>query len=248
MLTTALGLLAMPAMGQSYGGGGLVLQQSSLNWRVPDTTRTNAVGCIGGIGFGVRDGKRTGGEGHWCSGPYANLAMGGVHFGVQGKRAGSWLMAYNTVGAGWVGVTSPTAGRVDGVFAYTRPTVGGGLAVSTWAAVEAGLFVNVPVNLVRVQDPTMNSKVTFPHAGFQVSLLFGDFTRRNRGPTGTPKEAPPLAMPEDRRPPPPRDGPPSRPRPAPAPTGPLRPGDLPPADGNPPPPPSDEEGPLAIPG
>lgn len=253
LFLTALGLLAAPAMAQSYGGGGIVVQQGSLNWQLPEQTRNNSIGCIGGIGFSVRDGKRKGGEGHYCSGPYSNLAMGGLHFGLQGKRAGTWLMAYNTVGLGWVGVASPAQGRFDGVFAYTRPVIGGGTALNSWLGVEAGAYLNLPVNVIGVVSSGMDAKFTFPHAGVQATLLFGDFTRRNKGPSTTPQEVP-LAVPADGRPPAPRDGPRSVPRaterPSPAPTsGPLRPGDLPPAEGKPsrPPAPRDER-PLAIPG
>ncbi|MCB9670232.1 MAG: hypothetical protein H6736_22925 [Alphaproteobacteria bacterium] len=251
MRSLVLGMMALgatPAMAQSYGGGGIVVQQSALDWQVPDQRTVNAIGCIGGMGYGVTDGKRKGGEGHYCSGPYAMMAMGGVHFGLQGKRAGSWLMAYNTVGAGWVGVQGPSSGRFDGVFAYTRPSVGGGLAVSPWAALEGSAFLTLPVNIVGVVGRDMDAKVFFPHVGVQATLLFGDFTRKRpvqENPMPVDEDAP-LAIPGG-RPPPPREGPRTAPKPAPAPqpSGPLRPGDLPPADGGDEEP---EEGPLAIPG
>lgn len=247
VLLTALMTLAPAAYAQSYGGGGIVFQQGSLNWDVPGQRTTNLVGCVGGIGYGVTDGKRKGGEGHYCSGPYANMAMGGVHFGWQSKQAGMWLMAYNTVGAGWVGVHGEDEGRFDGVFAYTRPTLGGGGAIGSWAAIEGGAYLMLPVNLVGVVSSEMDAQVAFPHVGLQATVLFGDFTRkRRRGPKGTPQAAEPLAIP-GATPPPPRTEPAPRPRPTPPPPpptndGPLRPGDLPPAEREKP-----DEPPLAIP-
>lgn len=244
LFAALLALAPASALAQSYGGGGIVYQQTALNWEVPGQRTANAVGCIGGVGYGVTDGKRKGGEGHFCQGPYTMMGMGGVQFGFQGKRAGSWLTAYNTVGAGWVGVQGPTSGRFDGVFAYTQPTVGAGTAVSPWAAVEGSVYLNLPVNLVAVVGRDMDARVAFPHVGIQGTILFGDFTRRAKV-APPPQQEGPLAIPGG-RPPPPKDGPPSRPQPKsePAPQGPLRPGDLPKAGGD------DEEDdqPLAIPG
>lgn len=240
----ALTLTSSTALAQSYGGGGLAYQQTALNWQVPDQSTANAVSCFGGVGYGVNDGKRKGGEGHFCSGPYAMMAMGGVHFGLQGKRAGTWLTAYNTLGAGWVGVQGPTTGRFDGVFAYTRPTLGAGTAVSPWAAVEGSVYLNLPINVLAVVGRDMDPRVAFPHVGVQGTILFGDFTRKRKKevePIVVHPEDQPLAIPGG-RPPPPKEAPAARPQPSAQPEGPLRPGDLPRANEE------EDDQPLAIPG
>ena len=151
-------------------------------------------------------------------------------------------------GAGWVGVQSIRGSRFDGVFLYTRPTIGAGVAVSPWAAVEASAFLMLPVNVVGVVGEGMDPKVAFPHFGVQGTVLFGDFTRKRAASQPLPPgEGGPLAIPGG-RPPPSRDRSRTRPRPAPAapaprsqPDEPLRPGDLPPAGDE------DDDPPLAIP-
>jgi hypothetical protein len=246
--------LALPAFAQSYGGGGVTVHQALIPWDVPDQFGPNVLGCVGGVGYGVRNGKRAGGEGHFCDGPYGNLAMGGAHFGFQSKRGGLWLTGYNTLGAGWVGVHGNDVGRFDGAFIYTRPSFGGGVAIGHWAGLEASAFLMLPLNVVGVVSGDIDPQFTFPHVGLQASVLFGDFSRKRKVEANDLPLAVPSASDEPptppRRPypppPPPLDGPPAQPdRQAP-----LQPGDLPPADqrGEPPPPPPSDDRPLAIPG
>ncbi|MCB9673526.1 MAG: hypothetical protein H6737_00325 [Alphaproteobacteria bacterium] len=248
LFSSLLALAAFPAAAQSYGGGGVTVHQAVIPWQVPGQVGPNAVGCIGGIGYGVHNGKRKGGEGHFCDGPYANMAFGGAHFGFQGRRGGFWLTGYNTVGAGWIGVHGVDTGRFDGMFIYTRPSFGAGFAVGHFAALEGNLFANLPLNVLGVAGRDIDPQFTFPHVGVQATLLFGDFSRRRKpAPEPTyvaPPPPPPGAAPRPPRPP----APPAAPA-APAPNGPIRPGDLPPAgpDAPPPPPPGDSR-PLAIPG
>ncbi|MEZ4321994.1 MAG: hypothetical protein R3F61_31270 [Myxococcota bacterium] len=239
----ALALFSTSAAAQSYGGGGVTVHQAVLPWDVPGQLGPNVLGCVGGIGYGVGNGRRKGGEGHFCNGPYANMAMGGAHFGFQSKRGGLWLTGYNTVGAGWIGVHGEGSGRFDAGFVYTRPSFGAGVAVGHWAGLEGNLYAMLPLNVIGVASGGMDPKFTFPHVGLQATLMFGDFSRR-RATKPEPQYAPPPPPPPSSRPPRPQAAPP-----APAPSGPLRPGDLPPAgnDDAPPPPPGDSR-PLAIPG
>lgn len=252
VLLPLVGLLgATPALAQSYGGGGITVHQAALGWDVGQLG-PNVLGCVGGLGYGVQDGRRTGGEGHFCDGPFGNMAMGGAHMGLQGKRGGVWFTGYNTLGAGWIGMEDLRGGRFDGAFVYTRPSLGAGVAVGSWAAVEGSVFAMLPLNVLGVVQNGAEPHLTFPHVGLQATLLFGDFGRRSKvreapdAPRGmeAPPEPPARPYPP---PPPPREGPPSQQ--APARQGPLQPGDLPRAqpDEPPPPPPSDDR-PLAIPG
>lgn len=244
--------LALPASAQTYGGGGVAVHQTVIPWDVPDQIGPNVLGCVGGIGYGVRNGRRAGGEGHFCDGPYSTMAMGGAQFGIQGKRGGFWLTGYNSVGAGWIGVHgSRGTGRFDGAFLYTRPSFGAGLALGHWAAVEGSVFAMLPLNVVGVVSGEMDPQFTFPNVGLQANLMFGDFSRRakrERQVEGWSEAPPPPPSRPYPPPPPPRDAPPAPPASRP---GPLQPGDLPPAqqqDAPPPPPPPSDDRPLAIPG
>lgn len=239
-------VVASPAFAQSYGGGGLIAHQAPLPWDTPEYLGVNPLGCLGGIGYGVSNGRRAGGEGHFCGGPYGNMAWGGAHYGVQGKRAGAWLTAYNTVGMGWVGVHDGYRSRFDSAFVFTRPTIGAGIGLGSFAALEGSAYLMLPLNVVGVVQNDFDARFTFPHVGLQASLLFGDFSRKRKH-----REAPPEAHAYPPPPPPARPAPPQPPRQQPprgAQPGPIQPGDLPPAQqGAPPPPPSDDR-PLAIPG
>ena len=226
-------MAAAPAAAQSYGGGGLVVQRSTIDWDVPNQIEPNQVSCVGAVGYGVRRGKRAGGEGHVCSGPYTNMVYGGAQFGLQSKRGGWWLNAYNSFGIGWVGVHGIDSGRFDSMFVYTRPTVGAGVGIGHWAGLEVGAFANLPLSLVGVVHSDVDAKIVFPHVGLQATLLFGNFSRQPK-----PRERRthrPRRPRDDRRPPPSRRD-----------QGPLQPGDLPRAcedrDCD------DDDRPLAIPG
>lgn len=218
LIPLSLLALATPAAAQSYGGGGIAVHQAVMDWDVPDQTSANALGCVGTIGYGVRRGKRAGGEGHFCHGPYANMMWGGAHFGVQSPRGGLWVTAYNTVGAGWVGVHGSRGnGRFDGMYLFTRPTVGAGVALGHWAGLEGGAFVNLPVNVMGIASKQVDPQTFFPHVGLQATLLFGDFGRQRRV-----SREPVYRPPREHRPPPPPP-PPAPPRHE----APIQPGDLP---------------------
>ncbi len=230
----ALAFSLSTAHAQSYGGGGGVTQQIVIPWDIPGQRLANTVGCAGGMGYGVSDGKRKGGEGHICNGPYTTMILGGYHFGRQSRRAGAWFTAYNTIGGGWVGVQG-SQGRFDGLFVYTRPSVGGGAAIASHVALEASVFLALPMNVLSVVGSGMDPRLSFPHVGLQASLLFGDFRRRDLPAPKTEEEHDaPLAIP-DPAPSPPPDA------------APARPDELPPVrdedDESP-----HDEAPLAIPG
>jgi len=237
-------LFALPAAAQSYGGGGITAYQASIPWSVSGQVGPNTMGCVGGVGYGVRNGRRLGGTGAFCNGPYSNMALGGAQFGFQSKRAGAWLTAYNGVGAGWLGVQGSGGERYDGMFVYTRPSIGAGVAVGHWAALEGSVYAMLPLNVLGVVGGGMDPRFSFPHAGLQATLMFGNFSRKRKLPPVPDYVAPPPP------PPPPRSGPAQGPPPPPAPSGPIRPGDLPPAGAPPPPPPPPpgDSRPLAIPG
>lgn len=227
LIPLSLLALSSPALAQSYGGGGIAVHQALMDWDVPNQAGANTVGCVGAIGYGVRRGRRGGGEGHFCHGPYANMLWGGAHFGIQSKRGGIWANAYNTVGAGWVGVHGSRGdGRFDGMYLFTRPTVGGGIGIGHWAGLEAGAFVNLPVNVMGIASKGVSPKAFFPHVGLQATLLFGDFSRQRKVEEPKVYAPPPPPRAHHRPPPPPRPpAPPPPPRSREA--APIQPGDLP---------------------
>ena len=96
----------------------------------------------------------------------------------------------------------------------------------------------------------VGSRLGDTHVGLQATLLFGNFSRRNRGPVADAPPPPPGGPAHYPPPPPPKEGPPA----ASGGSAPLQPGDLPRADPEPapkpppPPPPPGDDRPLAIPG
>ena len=212
--------LATPAMAQNYGGGGIAIHQAIMDWDVPEQAGANTIGCVGAVGYGVRSGRRGGGEGHFCHGKYSNMMWGGAQFGLQSKRGGFWINGYNSVGAGWVGVHGTKGnGRFDGMFLFTRPTVGAGMGLGHWAGVEVGGFVNLPVNIVGIASRDVSPKTFFPHIGVQANLMFGDFSRQRK-----------VEKHKVYTPPPPPHRAPAAPTPPPPPprrAAPIQPGDLP---------------------
>ena len=168
----------------TYGAGGVFVSQGladtwsgSSQLRAPGPTT-----CFGGEGFTVRGGqRRTGGEGAICgSAAGYTSAWGGSVVGYE--MPGNWFYGSlrSGFGVGWMGVTHDGwehDGKADQIFVYARPTAAVGVPVG-FGAVELAAFVMLPVGVYMeaVDGPVWGH----PHAGTQVSFLFGDFSSRRR--------------------------------------------------------------------
>ncbi len=209
---------ASPAWG--FGGSGYVLGTATVPDLGPARPDFGTMECQGGVGFGVNDHRRIGGEGHYCEGDLARAGFGGVQVGWHSRGSFLWTSMYSGLGAGGIQATTPDARAWQGAFVYVRPTVSVGVALG-FAALELGGFVNLPVNVWQ-QSAGYQAVPLTPMPGAEVSLLFGNF-RKQQAPCG--QEPVPAAT----LPPPP----PVTPAPIAPPPRPLA---LPPAAPIPPPP------------
>lgn len=209
-------LLAPPVAYGGYGGGGFLVHQA---W-VPDAPKVGLespgfLHCFGGLGYGVEDGLRTGGEGHVCGGRDAGLVYGGFETGWQDAFGPTFLTAYGVVGGGVIGVEDPYGvGDWGGLFAYAQPTVGAGVSFG-WGAIELDVYWMIHAPLHGWADEPFVDGFGISRVGAQVAVLFGDFREqglhpepyRPLPPPPEPEEEedeePPLAIPGDE---PPRPG------------------------------------------
>ncbi len=220
-----LGVLATgPALALEYGGGGIQLHQAFVpvtlgGWAGgADVAAPGLMNCLGGLGFGVRNGVRAGAMGAWCSGARARTGFGGLQGGWQSARAGVYSTAHATVGAGWMGLDDGRQ-HLRSAYIFARPELGLGVPVGTLGAFEFGAFAMLPVPVSQSLNGDSVSGPSFPHAGLQVSFLFGDFSRQKKtNRLGRPQDQtsfhgdpPPLGTPES--PPPPQPDPPAEPAP-----------------------------------
>jgi hypothetical protein len=204
-----------PALAQDYGGGGVVMHQAFVpytlgNWAGgADVPAPGLMNCIGGIGYGVRDGVRTGGVGSWCGGSRARTGFGGIQGGWQSPRAGIYTAFHATLGAGWMGLDSG-GHELRSTYLFARPTVSLGLPVGAVGAVELGAYGMMQVPLVDSLNGRPVDGSAFPHFGIEVAFLLGDFSRQKRHDTLRPPQdqthfdsaPPPLGNPEPMAPPP----------------------------------------------
>lgn len=170
-------LLAPTSAFAGYGGGGLTL--STANHGNIDSVHTGVLPCIGGIGYGVEEHHRIGGEGQICASGVGTDMFGGVQYGRQHNLAIAYW-GYNIgLGGGYVGVSDPDS-RFHAVYGYARPAITLGVPLG-FGAVEGSAYVMAQLPLVQSLGGDARAKATFPTAGIQVSLLFGNFwDRRDR--------------------------------------------------------------------
>jgi hypothetical protein len=205
MLTLLLAsTLALAGDPRDLGGGGVSLHETY----VPrpgafaggnDVPGPGWMSCIGGMGFGVEDNIRQGGDGYACAGERAAMFYGGIQSGWQATAEPFYVVAYASLGGGWIGVS----GEDDyaAAFLYVRPRAAIGLTFDI-AALEVGPYLMLPFPLLQAVDETPVDGPGFPHTGLEVTLLFGDFDRHRPAERAEPDERP-LAIPGDEPPPPP---------------------------------------------
>lgn len=164
----------------AWGGGGVTMSSAPvLGYQSPRQAPTPGwMGCLGGTGFNVSKGFRSGGEGQLCLGDRSGMAFGGTQLGIQSRNPGLYTMAYVGLGGGYMGVGRDGVSR-DTLFAYARPAVGVGLSGGAVAA-ELSVYAMLPAAVVQVVRGGGDPGGSFPHAGLQVSLLFGDFHKNKR--------------------------------------------------------------------
>ncbi len=177
-LAVALGAPATAAAG--YGGGGVFGDAVYVPQPRGDSGEMGAMGCFGGTGFGVSArGFRAGGEGRLCGGEGIGAWSGGAQLGAQKTWRRLYANAYSGVGLGWMGEKFEDDLRRDSTYVYLRPTVGMGLMLGA-AAIEAGLYLDVPINLVQRVEEGMDARpVVSANPGLRVSVLFGGFRAKS---------------------------------------------------------------------
>lgn len=177
--------LSAPAFA-GYGGGGVTIsggylpQTGGLNFE-GDRDPMGAYGCFGGGGYGVsRVGMRVGGETRGCGGNNELGSWGiGLQLGFQRAWRSIYAAGYSGVGIGWRGDEDDFGRRWDSMNFYLRPTGAVGLMLGA-VAIETGIYLELPINMVQwVEDGRARGYIQ-PHAGLQVSVLFGGF-RSNGG-------------------------------------------------------------------
>ena len=243
LLLPLLAAISTPALAQDYGGAGLTIHQAFVPYTLPswaggaDVAAPGLMNCIGGVGYGVHDGIRTGAMGAWCGGSRARTGFAGFQGGWQTPRAGLYTAVHTTLGGGWMGLDHE-GDSLRSTYFFARPTVSLGVPIGELGAVEFGAFAQLQIPLADSLNGRPVDGSAFPHAGLEVSFLFGDFSRKKRtARLGPPQDQatfdsrpPPLGQPEDPQSPP---AAPAAPPPQPAP---IQPDDA--ADG---------DRPLAIP-
>jgi hypothetical protein len=173
-------LVSCPAWAYNWGGGGVALHHAPITFSIPGHGDVQNLGCFGGVGFGVRNGRRRGGEGHLCGSELGGMAFAGVQLGRASKGGGLYWTAHNSLGAGFLALHA--GGPFwDSLFVYARPSFGLGLPVGRIGAVEGTLYANLPLNIVSVYSG-VQPRLSHAHAGIQVSLLMGRFRRGPRAP------------------------------------------------------------------
>jgi len=133
-------------------------------------------GCLGGGGYGIsRRGMRVGGESRACGGSEDLRSWGiGVQVGFQRAWRSIYATGYSGIGLGWRGDEDELGRRWDAMNVYFRPTGAVGLMVGAMA-IETGIYLEVPVNMVQWVEDGQARPIVMPHAGLQVSMYFGGF-------------------------------------------------------------------------
>jgi hypothetical protein len=186
--------------------GGVVVSTENLGAMGDGVLHAGVPMCLGGQGFVVDGHRRLGGEGQYCGGPSTQMVFGGAATGGQWNLPIGYAAAQVGGGAGWIDAHDRDDDRFRSAFVYARPELAYGIPVG-FGAVEAGLYVMVPLPLVQSLHGDMHPIASFTTTGLEVSVLFGDFRRRDRDPEPEPvaevePPPPPIA------PPPPASAPP----------------------------------------
>jgi hypothetical protein len=189
LLSALVSIVSLPAtaLAGGYGGGGITFSDATLNdgrftW-IGDSaiSAPGDISCFGGGGFGVSASRhRHGGEGQFCGGDGFAMAYGGYIEGVDLDVGPVYLTAYTSSGVGWMGLDIP-ADQQEGwdslnhVFLYARPTAAVGIPLR-WVSLEWGVYAFGSISLF--QQAKGGPLWSFPHLGSQLSVMFGDYSRR----------------------------------------------------------------------
>ena len=218
VLTAALAA-PLGALAAEIGAVGATVGEASVGRIGPDDLRAGFLPCVGAVAYGHPTGQTAGAEGMLCINGRSALVYGGWRPSLQTEVGPVTTRLSAGLGGGWM-TAGDAATHYQSLFVYGRPELSlGGPTSFGWT--EVGVYTLVPLPVVQSIRGDLRPFVSFPHAGLEVTFLFG--TRKEK-----------LAVAEPAPPPPPPEA--AR-APAPQP---------PPA---PPPPPAtvDDERPLAIP-